>query len=187
VAWFSAALMRISIADVFGPPLFTDFRGQCQTVRLRHLQIDQRHIEVRAGEQRTGLSRGPNRTARVPQPARHLDERISHIGQVIHDQHTERFAALEEVGFRRNALHLHGRDAHGERGALPFRVRGIAGLDFKAAAQLLQNVPDHEEADPGAVATRRERHSCASQSLQRSKRQTWPSVMHDKADHSVHR
>ncbi len=77
-----------------------DFRCQCQTICLRHLQIDQSHIEVRAGEQSTGLSCRPSRTARVSQPARYFDEQISHIGQVIHDQHTECFATFEEVVFR---------------------------------------------------------------------------------------
>jgi len=50
---------------------------------------------------------------------------------------------------------------------------------------MAKNVPDDEEADPCAVVTQCERHSCTSQPLQPSGGQTGPRVMNDKAHCAV--
>lgn len=56
------------------PTAVTDLCRQRQTICVRHLQINQRHVEVCGGEQRTGLRRRTSRTTSVTQPACHVDE-----------------------------------------------------------------------------------------------------------------
>ena len=54
------------------PTPVADFGRQRQTIRVRHLQIDQHHIEALAGEQGSRLGRRADSKARVAEATRHV-------------------------------------------------------------------------------------------------------------------
>nr|WP_262389775.1 4-alpha-glucanotransferase [Cupriavidus campinensis] len=143
-------------------------RQHLEAVHVRHLQVEQHHVRVKAARQFQRLRAAVGRPGVVAQHGQQFGHAVGGVGAVIHDQDAQPGAIGGRCARHGGAVHFHLRQDHGEGAAAPEpAAAGLDGAAMRLHHGTRQRQADAEPAARAIVALLREQVEDAVQRLRR--------------------